>query len=377
MGKNKNDTKGNRKTVIKQTDVPSYKIEEALSIARTLHDNFASKSATPLRIAASLNVQPSSGPFRMLCGASSAYGLTKGSYNSKEISITELGKRITRPLEEGDDLEAKREALLKPRVVGEFLVKYSGSPIPHKDIATNVLADIGVPRDRTEKVLRLIIESADAVGLLRKIKDKQYVDLTGVVPVPEEEEVGVGANTTAPPRTEDSAKDSATPAGVNDPQVHGTPRQVDGRSKRVFISHGQNKQFLGPIKKLLQFGELEPVVSVERTSVSQPVPDKVMGDMRSCGAAIIHVDDELKLMDSKTNEHVVLNANVLMEIGAAIALYGRRFILLVKEGIKLPSNLQGLFEVRYTGESLDGEVTIKLLEAINDIKNHTLPEVSR
>ena len=96
--------------------------------------------------------------------------------------------------------------------------------------------------------------------------------------------------------------------------------------------------------------------------------------MRSCGAAIIHVADEMKLMDQTANEHVIINPNVLIEIGAAMALYGRRFILLVKDGVELPSNLQGLYQVRYKGEVLDGEATIKLLEAINDIKNNPLPE---
>lgn len=96
--------------------------------------------------------------------------------------------------------------------------------------------------------------------------------------------------------------------------------------------------------------------------------------MRQCGAAIIHIDEELQLMDEKAEKHVVLNPNVLIEIGAAMALYSRRFILLVKEGIELPSNLKKLFEVRYAGEALDGDATIKLMEAINDIKNHSLPE---
>jgi len=114
-------------------------------------------------------------------------------------------------------------------------------------------------------------------------------------------------------------------------------------------------------------------VSVDKQSVSQPVPDKVMGDMRSCGAAIIHVDAEQRLIDSEAKEHIVLNPNVLIEIGAAMALYGRRFILLVREGVQLPSNLQGLYEVRYKGDALDGEATIRLLEAINDIKNHPAP----
>ena len=39
---------------------------------------------------------------------------------------------------------------------------------------------------------------------------------------------------------------------------------------------------------------------------------------------------------------------------------------MVREGVQLPSNLQGLYEVRYRGESLDADVTIRLLEAIND-----------
>jgi hypothetical protein len=48
----------------------------------------------------------------------------------------------------------------------------------------------------------------------------------------------------------------------------------------------------------------------------------------------------------------------------------------VRDGVKLPSNLQGLYEVRYTGAILDANATIKLLEAIRDIKNYPLPTQS-
>jgi len=123
----------------------------------------------------------------------------------------------------------------------------------------------------------------------------------------------------------------------------------------------------------LEYGELEPVVSVERQSVSKPVPEKVMDDMRGCGAAIIHVDVDTTITDRDSKEHVLLNPNVLIEIGGAMAFYGRRFVLLVRDGVKLPSNLQGLYEVRYTGDTLDASATINLLNAIKDIKNHPLP----
>ena len=64
---------------------------------------------------------------------------------------------------------------------------------------------------------------------------------------------------------------------------------------------------------------------------------------------------------------------MLIEIGAAMALYGKRFILLVKNGVQLPSDVKGLYEVRYDGEQLDGEVTIRLLKAIKDMKTRPLP----
>jgi predicted nucleotide-binding protein len=38
----------------------------------------------------------------------------------------------------------------------------------------------------------------------------------------------------------------------------------------------------------------------------------------------------------------------------------------VEKGVELPSNLQGLYQVRYEGEDLGGDATIKLLKAFND-----------
>ena len=111
-----------------------------------------------------------------------------------------------------------------------------------------------------------------------------------------------------------------------------------------------------------------PVVAIEQETVSKPVPDKVLDDMRSCDAAIIHVGTDKKMMDVDGKEHKMLNQNVLIEIGAAMALYGRKFILLVEKGATLPSNLQGLYEVRYEGEKLDYEATMKLLKAFSDFR---------
>jgi hypothetical protein len=308
-----------KRQYVSQSDVPIYGIEEALKIPRAIQENYGGKPVTPIQLARALDLLPTSGSFRMLCGASIAYGLTDGGYNAVEIKLLPLGARIVKPLAEGDDLAAKREALLAPRIIGEFLHKYDGAPIPRDDIGANVLSDLGVPSNRASDVFTLIVESADSLGLISEIKGKKYVDLKGSGAEQSLEALVDENNTTGQVKPPDGAHEEPLPATTTKSQV---PTGIDEfRRRRVFITHGKDKSFVEPIKKLLQFGELEAIVAAERTSVSQPVPDKVMNDMRSCGAAIIHVEAEEKFTDKDGVEHNVLNPNVLIEIGGAMALY--------------------------------------------------------
>ena len=358
----------NKKIYISQTDVPGFSLQKACSIPTAIAENYGYKPTTPLHVAKALDVQPTSGGFRMLAGAAIAYGLTTGGYNAETIAITPLGMRIVRPTAEGDDLTAKREALLRPRVIREFLQKYDGAAIPKDAIAHNVLEEMGVPQNRAGDVLKLILEGAEAVGFLQQIKDRTYVALNNTQ-VQQSDDEPVQEDNTA---ISSAATLSAPRLGVQPPVIL-TPEAADSRARRVFITHGKNKALIEPIKKLLAFGELQAVVAIQNQTVSQPVPAMVMEGMRSCGAAIIHVDDERHLVDKEENEHVVLNDNVLIEIGAAMALYGQRFILVVKQGVTLPSNLQGLLELRYSGATLDVNDTVNLMEAINDMKKRPLP----
>jgi predicted nucleotide-binding protein len=109
-------------------------------------------------------------------------------------------------------------------------------------------------------------------------------------------------------------------------------------------------------------------VSVERESTAIPVPEKVFEDMRSCSAGVIHVGGEGKYIHPEGNEHTKLNDNVLIEIGAAMALYGKKVILLVENGVKLPSNLQGLYRCDFDGTRLDYEATMKLLKTFTQFR---------
>ena len=140
------------------------------------------------------------------------------------------------------------------------------------------------------------------------------------------------------------------------------------RNDRVFVTHGKNRKILEQVKELLAYGKFEPVVALEHVTGAKPVPKKIMDDMRTCGAAVIHVSDEGVLLNEKGDKVQRINENVLIEIGAAMALYGDKFVLLVEEGVSLPSNLQGLYECRYKGGELNMEAIMKLLKAFNDFQ---------
>lgn len=197
-------TKKARKARLSQEDVPGYSLEQALRVAQTIADNNAYRPTRPLAVAQGMNVMPSSGGFRGITGAAVAYGLTTGAYNSSEIGLTPIGMRIVRPTTEGDDMSAKREALLKPRIVGDFLRHYDGAALPSDAIAKNVLADKGVPADRLDDVYALIVDGANAVGFISEWSGKRFVDLAGA------NQGGVPASAGEPTATVDTTPRSST-----------------------------------------------------------------------------------------------------------------------------------------------------------------------
>ncbi len=348
------------RSIVKQSDLPAVTLEQALRIPRALWDDFAGKSAPPHDVALSIGMTPTSGPWRTLCGAAIAYGLTDGGYNADVITLSPLGRRILAPEAEGDDHAARAEAALKPRIVREFFQKYDRAKFPQDQIAENVLIAMGLPKDRAKSAVAAIKATGKEVGIIREMKTGLFVALDA--PAPE--------RATAPERDpiEDVEHDRESNVIELRREDRIPPKPHPDVSNKVFITHGKSRAIVNQIKELLSFGKFEPIVSVERESTAIPVPDKVFEDMRTCSAGVIHVGSEGELLDEQGNKHIHINQNVLIEIGAAIALYQKRVILLVEKGVSLPSNLQGLYRCEYSGDKLDYDATMKLLKTFNEFR---------
>jgi hypothetical protein len=119
------------------------------------------------------------------------------------------------------------------------------------------------------------------------------------------------------------------------------------RSQRVFITCRDGGKVLERVKEFVAFCQFEPVVARKRG----PLLYGLIEQMRGCDTAVIHVRAGIAPVDAGRQSRI--SDDVLIEIGAAMALYGREFVLLVEEAIELPPNLHGLCECRYSGDDLN------------------------
>lgn len=368
MGSKSSNTVNSKKSYISQDDIPSYSLEEGLKIANALYENFGGRSAfaEPHQLASAVNVSPTSTNWRYLTGSALAYGLTVGGARAETITLGELGKSIVSPTKDGEDIKAKVEAALKPAICRKFFERFNRAKFPQENIGKNILETMGVPKDKVDKVLDIMKKNGYFTGIITDTKTGPYVAISVSS---KSSEVANGNGSLMNGNGDDIEEDHGE---AENPEFMGMPPKPAETPKpennHVFVSHGRNTDIVKQLKELITYGKHIPVVSVENETVSKPVPEKVFDDMRKCFAGIINIEAEEELLDVAGNKKIRLNENVLIEIGAALALYGDNVILLVKEGVTLPSNLQGLYQCRYKDAKLDYEATMKVLKGMNDFK---------
>jgi hypothetical protein len=179
-------------------------------------------------------------------------------------------------------ISGNARSMLQPRIVGDFLRRYDASRFRPRKIGRNVLETMGVPSDA-----RIGLSSSSSAvpgrsGFCARSR-------------------AMSTCTLARPR--DSHR-LLPPLMTTQPW---TRRRTRPR-KRATRPRSRHRALSQPAL---------------RQRPSSKVPDKVLDDMRSCGAAVIHVGTEPRRLDQDGKEHRVLNPNVLIEIGAAMMHYGR------------------------------------------------------
>ena len=150
---------------------PPTSIQEARVLPDTIAQSNAGQPMRRIDIFDVLARSAASGASRNLVTASSGFGLTNGGYQAEQLSLTELGVRLS---VDGDETAAI-DAVLHVEVFRQFFETYANSQLPSDVSARSFLAANGVPTDRAEACLELIRESGRSAGLIDQRSGVDYV----------------------------------------------------------------------------------------------------------------------------------------------------------------------------------------------------------
>lgn len=345
------------------TAYPKNSLIDALRIAQAIKDHSAGKPYDRLDLAKALDCSPASSGFRTLITSSGRYGLTTGSYNSKEIALTPLGTSIVYPKDAQEKADGLKKALFSIDLFKKFFSDYDNNKLPSVEYLVNTLnRNYGIPVEDCKDCYKIIVKNATELGILDEISGSQWIHLSKLSKAVEVEK---GAE--VPPSVEE---EEVPPPTAPLPTL--TPPPPKEEKLVVFISHSKNETIVGQIKTILEFGQFDYRIAEETETTAIPIPEKVFGLMRQCTCAIINVSaDEQEKKDEGTYG---VNPNVLTEIGGAFLQYNRKVILLVDKRVQLPSNLQGLYRCEYEGDELAFSTYLKLQKALAEFRKPSQSE---
>jgi hypothetical protein len=350
-----------KKSKVPQSDFPIFSLEQAARIANGLWDNFAGKDTEPHQLAVALDMSPTSGTWRNLCGSALGYGLTTGGYGATSIALTELGRKIVTPLADGDDISALRDACMKPRIMGEFFRRYDKAKMPRDEIAQNVLISLGLPKERAPAALDVLKRNGEKCGLIIETKTGPFVALSGA-----------GATSALPRETEhlpDNAEDYVEDVGggggsseeVTNAEVRKSPKEPVG-PRQIFVAHGKNMKPVEELRKILDQFKIPYKIAVEEPNSGRPISAKVATLMKSCTAGIFVFTKDESFTNANGEEIWRPSENVVYELGAGNIEWGSKIIVLKESGVNFASDYQDIGYITF-----EGSLSAKALEVIREL----------
>lgn len=313
-----------------------------------------------LTLAELLDVSPSSSNFRELVASSRLYGLTSGGINSDEFGLTALGEEATGGDEVGR-IAAHKKAVLNIAPYRTFFEAFANKKVPGPAAFKEFLIkNAGVPADRVEECVTIVLSDAATAGLVRPVKGGDYIDMTGTPAVVAEQREEAGskeAEEAQAPGSGQGSEEEAADHGVEQPAVQ---PHTPGKPKKVFIAHGKNRTPLEQLKKALDQFKVSYAVAVDEPNKGRPISKKVANLMEEeCSSGIfIFTSDErfLRETDEGTEEVWRPSENVIYELGAASILYENRIVIFKEKGVSFPSDFSDLGYIEFEKDQLVAEL---------------------
>jgi len=333
---------------------PKDSLQQALVISQKIADENAGAPMNRLLVADALGIKPASSNFKYLLSSSRMYGLTEGTEKATEVSLTPLGKRVTKS-SGAERMAGLRQAAMNIPLYRAFFERFNGNKLPSAEMLRKILvADFEVPQDRADEAATLVVETGDFIGVLRQISGSPHVLMDAAPDVtsepteiesehPTEFNDGVQADVETERRLEQPAKAGPKP---------------------IFLGHGKNTGPLEKLQKILAGFQIPYRVAVSEPNLGRPIPAKVRDIMLECGSAILIFTKDQRFTNDAGEEVWRPSENVAHELGACSFVYEDRVVIFKERGIDLPTNFSSIGYIEFEEDGIAAKTAELLQELI-------------
>ncbi|SLH93114.1 Predicted nucleotide-binding protein containing TIR-like domain [Mycobacteroides abscessus subsp. massiliense] len=308
-----------------------------------------------------LGISPGSSTIRTITAASSAFGLTGGSYKTV-FSMKPLGQAISSPTEKGERERSLVTALMQVSLFKDIYELYKGKKKPERQYLVNTLVrEFKVATKSAEAIADLFLENLRFVGLIKTTPGGEWItnDPTVISPPPAIEQQDDD--------DQDEDKGDVVPLGdaADETPVNPPPGgQRQKRPNKLFVGHGRNKKPLEQLTALLRDLNIPHLVAETEANAGRPISAKVRETMQQCGAAILIFSADVEYFDKDQNPVWRPSENVSHELGAASVMYDDRIIIFKEESVTLASNFSGIGYITFEKDKLDAQMNALLRELL-------------
>lgn len=169
-----NPTKSSNSAPLKKTsrsspakrNFPTFSLEKALSVGRTIKDNNAGNPWPPSEVARSLSYGAKSSSVDLLLRSAALYGISTGTRAAANISLEKIGREILYAPNPDKELLAKRSAFLNVEIFSKVLEYYKGKNLPEKQFLQNTLFnEFSIPIEFHDEFKKVFEENCDFVQI--------------------------------------------------------------------------------------------------------------------------------------------------------------------------------------------------------------------
>jgi hypothetical protein len=147
---------------------PYMDLNEAIGIARAIHDNVGTGICSTAQLAPWVKQSSTSSAFRNRLSAARLFGLVNTD-NSEAIQLTELGRVVLDPKRER---EGRAKAFLAVPLYAALHNKFKGSVIPPTNALESELVALGVASTLKETARRVLDRSAEQANFFEAGRDR-------------------------------------------------------------------------------------------------------------------------------------------------------------------------------------------------------------